>query len=170
MSFCSSCGQPVEPGDRFCTSCGVARVPHQMVPGAVETDVAPEGHQQPSAQEQVRWTKTVLGMTSDYFVTPDGAGQEASQATSNLNTGVTVAGAVPGSLTATGAGLINKGRENDFIRWDEARSVTLNPKKKTVTVTRKTLILPIRLYCTDEIYDRVAGFIRTRVDPAIIRE
>ena len=65
--------------------------------------------------------------------------------------------------------MIAKSRENDMIRWDETKKVALNSKKKTVTVTRKSLIFPIRLYCTDSNYDEVAAFIRKHVDPALIK-
>ena len=66
--------------------------------------------------------------------------------------------------------MIVKSRENDFIRWNETRSVALNRKKKTVTVTRKSLIFPIRLYCTEENYEQVAAFIRQHVNPVLIKE
>ena len=120
--------------------------------------------------DEIRWTNKVLGMTSDYFVNREGAGQEASKTTSKVNTGIAVAGTLLGSLSSAGAGMLAKSRENDFIRWDESRSVALNRKKKTVTVTRKSLVFPIRLYCTDENYDQVAAYIRKNVNPAIIKE
>ncbi len=116
------------------------------------------------------------GLTSARFYVrllcgePRGAGQAASKKTSDVNTGLAVAGTLLGSLSTAGAGILAKSREDDFIRWDESRSVALNRKKKTVTVTRKSLIFPIRLYCTDKNYDQVVAFIRKNVDPALIKE
>jgi hypothetical protein len=86
-----------------------------------------------------------------------------------LNTGLSVAGALLGSLTAAGAGMITKGQEDLFIGWDEARSVALNPGKKTVTVTRKSFVFPVRLYCTEENYVQVEAFIREHVNPDLIK-
>lgn len=157
MPFCSSCGQQLTENDRFCTSCGTP----------VGPAAAPE--QPPESLDEIRWTSKVLGMASDFFVNSKGAGQEASKTASRVTTAATVGGSLLGSLTAAGAGMLAKSRENDFIRWDEARSVALNPKKKTVTVTRKSQVFPIRLYCTEENYDKVAAFIRKHVDPALIK-
>ena len=134
----------------------------------MEPVVIPESPQK--TQDEIRWTNKVLGFTSDYFVNPEGAGQAASKKTSDVNTGIAVAGGLLGSLSAAGGGILAKSREDDFIRWDESRSVALNRKKKTVTVTRKSLVFPIRLYCTDENYDQVAAYIRKNVNPAIIKE
>lgn len=158
MRFCTSCGQQLADTDRFCTSCGASQEP-------VDTP-APA----PASPDEIRWTNKVLGFTSDYYVTPEGAGQAASKKTSSVNTGIAVAGGLLGSLSAAGGGILAKSREDDFIRWDESRSVALNRKKKTVTVTRKSLIFPIRLYCTDENYEQVAAFIKKSVDPALIKE
>lgn len=109
-------------------------------------------------------------MTWDFYVNREGGGMRASSGTSNLTTGLTVAGALLGSLSAAGGGLLAKSRENEFISWDDARTVTLNAKKKTVTITRKSLVFPIRLYCTDAIYPQVEGYIRKYVNPALIKE
>ncbi|HPH34435.1 MAG TPA: zinc ribbon domain-containing protein [Methanoregulaceae archaeon] len=158
MPFCTSCGQQLSQTDRFCTSCGAPA-------GPLTEPVTP-----PESPAEIRWTNKVLGMASDYFVNRDGAGQEASKTASKVTTAATVGGALLGSLTAAGAGMIAKSREDDFIRWAESRSVALNRKKKTVTVTRKSLVFPIRLYCTDENYEQVVAFIRKHVDPAIIKE
>lgn len=158
MPFCTSCGQQLADTDRFCTSCGAPMEP------------ADKPAPSPADTKEIRWTNSVLGMTSDFFVNLEGAGQEASKKTSNVNTGIAVAGGLLGSLSAAGGGMIVKSRENDFIRWNETRSVALNRKKKTVTVTRKSLIFPIRLYCTEENYEQVAAFIRQHVNPVLIKE
>ncbi|HOU80504.1 MAG TPA: zinc ribbon domain-containing protein [Methanoregulaceae archaeon] len=165
MLFCTSCGQELTAADRFCTSCGAPAGP-LTAPVMPVTQASPP----PASQDEIRWTNKVLGFTSDYFVNPEGAGQAASKKTSDVNTGLAVAGTLLGSLSTAGAGILAKSREDDFIRWDESRSVALNRKKKTVTVTRKSLIFPIRLYCTDENYDQVVAFIRKNVDPALIEE
>jgi len=157
MRFCTSCGQQLTDADRFCTSCGAPLEPVNMPPP-------------PTSPTEIRWANKVLGMASDFFVNLEGAGQEASKTTSNVNTGLAVAGSLLGSLSAAGGGILAKSRENDFIRWDESRSVALNRKKKTVTVTRKSLIFPIRLYCTDDNYEQVAAFIREHVNPALVKE
>jgi hypothetical protein len=88
--------------------------------------------QSPSRQDQdeIRWTAKVLGMASDFYVNTEGAGQEASKTTSTVNTGLAVGGSLLGSFTAAGAGILAKSRENDFISWDETRTVALNKKKK----------------------------------------
>lgn len=158
MPFCSSCGQPLSEDDRFCTSCGAPR----------DTGALPA--QEAQSPDEIRWTNKVLGMASDFYVNSEGAGQGASMASSAVNTTATVGGALLGSLTAAGAGILAKSREDDFIRWDESRTVALDKKKKTVTVTRKSLVFPIRLYCTDENYEQVAAYIRSHVDKALIKE
>jgi hypothetical protein len=131
---------------------------------------SPPATPSPEIADEIRWTNKVLGMASDFFVNVEGAGQEASKKTSSVNTGIAVAGGLLGSLSAAGGGILAKSREDDFIRWDQSRSVALNRKKKTITVTRKSLIFPIRLYCTDENYEQVATFIKKNVDPALIKE
>jgi hypothetical protein len=162
MPFCTSCGQQLAATDRFCTSCGAP----------LEPVVTPSPPATPSSEipDEIRWTNKVLGFTSDYFANREGAGQAASKKTSDVNTGLAVAGTLLGSLSAAGGGILAKSREDDFIRWDESRSVALNRKKKTVTVTRKSLVFPIRLYCTDENYEQVVAFIRKYVDHALIKE
>ncbi len=158
MPFCTSCGHQLTAADRFCTACGAP-----MNPGAASGPP-------PESPAEIRWTNKVFGMTSDYFVNTEGAGQEASKKKSNVNTGIAVAGSILGSLSAAGGGLIEMSRENEFIRWNETRSIAFNQKKKTVTVTRKSLIFPIRLFCTDENYEQVVTFIRKHVDPGLIKE
>ncbi|HNY89095.1 MAG TPA: zinc ribbon domain-containing protein [Methanoregulaceae archaeon] len=165
MPFCTSCGQELTPADRFCTSCGAPAGP-LTAPVLPVTQASPP----PASQDEIRWTNKVLGMASDFFVNAEGAGQEASKKTSSVNTGIAVVGGLLGSLSAAGGGILAKSREDDFIRWDESRSVALNRKKKTVTVTRKSLIFPIRLYCTNENYEQVVAFIKKNVDPALIKE
>ena len=157
MPFCGFCGEHRNDGDRFCTSCGADS----------ESNGAPL--LQPQSTTEIRWTNKVFGFTSDFYVNFQGAGQQASKATSQLNTGLSVAGALLGSLTAAGAGMIAKGQEDLFIGWDEARSVALNPGKKTVTVTRKSFVFPVRLYCTEENYVQVEAFIREHVNPDLIK-
>ena len=191
MPFCTFCGQKLNDSDRFCTSCGAPRDAEKTPPSSPEdheglqssllqnkeidqSSPLPDKEivQSSSSQVQgeIRWTAKVLGMASDFFVNLEGAGQEASKMTSNVNTGLAVGGTLLGSFAAAGAGILAKSRENDFIRWDETRTVALNRKKKTVTVTRKSLVFPIRLYCTDENYEQVAAFIRQHVDKPLIKE
>jgi hypothetical protein len=157
MPYCPNCGSPVNDDDRFCSSCGAPRVSDSPPP-----QITPE-------PEEIRWTNTVFMITSDYYVNREGGGLAASSGSSNLTTGITVAGALLGSMTAAGAGMIAKSRENDFIAWNDARSVALNSKKKTVTITRKSLVFPIRLYCTDANYQQVEAYIRKYVNPSLIK-
>ena len=157
MSFCTSCGQQVDASERFCTACGAVRKQD-------ETKLP-----QPADPGELRWTNKVFGFTAEYYVNPEGAGLQASKTTGDLNTGITVAGILLGSLNAAGAGMIAKGQESQFIGWDESRSIAFNKKKKTVTVTRKSFVFPVRLYCTGENYEQVASFIREHVNPDLVR-
>ncbi|HUU75694.1 MAG TPA: zinc-ribbon domain-containing protein [Methanoregulaceae archaeon] len=186
--FCTSCGAPRDPGKTRASPPQDQKKAQSPLPQGEDTvqssSLQDEGKiqsplpqdedtvQSPSPQDQdeIRWTAKVLGMASDFFVNTEGAGQEASKKTSDVNTGIAVGGTLLGSLTAAGAGILAKSRENDFIRWDETRTVALNNKKKTVTVTRKSLVFPIRLYCTGENYKQVVKFIRQHVKKALIKE
>jgi len=157
MAFCTSCGQPVDDREPFCTSCGAFQKPDGIRPPL------------PQGPPELRWTNRVFGFTADYYVNLQGAGQQASKATGSVNTGITIAGILLGSMSAAGAGMIAKGQETQFISWDEARSVAFNPRKKTMTVTRKSFVFPVRLYCTEDNYELVAAFIREHVNPALIK-
>jgi hypothetical protein len=186
--FCTFCGAPREhvinppslPQDKEKIEPSPPQDPEktQPLPPQNQKDIQPSESQYqedmrplpPQARDEIRWTAKVLGMASDFFVNTEGAGQAASKTTSNVNTGLAVGGSLLGSFAAAGAGILAKSRENDFIRWDETRSVALNTKKKTVTVTRKSLVFPIRLYCTAENYEQVAIFIRQHVDNALVKE
>jgi|GEM_PF-1161414 hypothetical protein len=172
MPFCTNCGSTINPDHKFCSSCGTPTGINSATKNNPEVVTIPSSGENEAYQpisDEIRWTNSVLGMKSDYFVNKEGAGLAAASSTSAMTTGITAAGVLLGSMTAAGAGMLVKSRETDFIAWDNARSVALNAKKKTVTVTRKSFIAPIRLYCLEENYRSVEDFIRQNVNPAIVK-
>jgi hypothetical protein len=65
--FCSSCGKPVEPGDKFCGSCGgtlkVTAAPlASTIPAAPQATPAPHSAPQPAAAPPVNTGEAVIGV------------------------------------------------------------------------------------------------------------
>lgn len=174
MPFCTNCGSPINPDHKYCSSCGSPTgVNNPTIKSNPEQKIAPSSESEKDisqpVSDEIRWTNSVLGMKSDYYLNKEGAGLAAASSTRTMTTGITAAGVLLGSMTAAGAGMLAKSRENDFISWSNARSVALNAKKKTVTITRKSFIAPIRLYCLEENYKLIEDFIRRNVNPAIVK-
>ncbi|MDH7511260.1 MAG: hypothetical protein QHH04_09510 [Methanolinea sp.] len=121
--------------------------------------------------EEIRWTAKVWPLyAADFVVSSRGVGQSASKSTKKLNTGLAIGGILTGSPTAVGAGMIVKGREDQSIEWNEVRSITVDHRKRTITVRRKSLVFPIRLYCTEENFGEVLSMVRRFAPPGTLRE
>ncbi len=71
--------------------------------------------------------------------------------------GVTAAGgAVLGSASAAGAGLLALSDTAAFIAWEDAAGIAVDPKRRTVLVRRNTFFKPIRLYCSAADFEMIA--------------
>jgi hypothetical protein len=82
MPFCGFCGEQINVGDRFCSFCGEA------IESCVTSPLLPQNN------TEIRWINKILGFSADYYVNLQGAGQQVSKASKQLNTGLSVVGAL----------------------------------------------------------------------------
>jgi hypothetical protein len=88
-----------------------------------------------------------------------GVGYAAGTTTAKINS-VLLAGAILiSSLGTTGAVLLDTSSERGFIRWNEVRTIRINPNERFIFVRPRWLIHLIRLYCTAENFLIVLVFV-----------
>ena len=74
-----------------------------------------------------------------------------------------VLGVFSGKPGVAGAGLLATGQESMQIRWRGVFKAVFNDRRRTIALRnawRKILVI----YCTEENYDRVAGFVKTQME------
>ncbi len=109
------------------------------------------------------------GPEAQFAITPEGVGYSAGATIKKLNRLITIGSATGGSLTGTGAGLMNIARETDMIMWNEVRSISFQNRERTVVVYRKSIIHPIMLACTAENFEKVRELISQYAPPGTIK-
>lgn len=100
------------------------------------------------------------GLTTEFAVTPEGIGYRAGKESELINRATLAGTALGGSLAGAGGSMINISREMDFMRWDEVRSITVYPRERSLVFSRKWLIFPFALYCTQENFEKVKALAR----------
>jgi len=90
-----------------------------------------------------------------FAVSPEGVLYEAEERERRINRLVSVAGAVAGSATTTGAGLLASSREELLVPWDEIRRVVTYPRQCVISL-RNSWRVVLRLHVPPELYAQVA--------------
>lgn len=104
-----------------------------------------------------------------FAITPEGVGYSAGATLKKLNRLLVVGSASGGSLSGTGAAMMNISRETDTIKWDDVRSITFQDRERTILIYRKIIIQPIFLACTEQNYETAKNLIYTYARPETIK-
>lgn len=91
-----------------------------------------------------------------FTVSPEGVLYEAEERERRMNRLVAVAGAVAGSATTAGAGLLASSREELLVPWDEIRRVVTYPRQRVISL-RNSWRVVLRLHVPRELYPQVAA-------------
>lgn len=87
-----------------------------------------------------------------FIIDSDGAAYLPGKDAQKMTGTMAVLGILSGNVTAAGAGLLARGQASGGIRWKEVKSVRLIPDEKKIYITRKALVNPVLICCTDETY------------------
>lgn len=100
------------------------------------------------------------GPMGGFAVGSNGIAYRAGEELEAVNRGTLLGSVVTGSLAGAGGSLINISREGEFMNWEEMQSVTADRRDRSLVVTRKSLLFPIALYCTEENFDAAIAMVR----------
>lgn len=102
------------------------------------------------------------------FILDDkGVGSKISRANSKLNKTTIVLGALIGSPTAVGAGLLASSNEETFFAWNGLHKVTVDRKRMVINIHNSWRALQ-RIYCYPENFEDVLNYVSLQVEPSII--
>lgn len=104
------------------------------------------------------------GVEMTFSLNEKGIGYEAGKRSRDINKGLAMAGAMSGSPTAAGAGMLAASRDSNFIKWEDVGSVKIHRRQRVIYVRSKMLIDPIALYCTHGNFHIVEDMVRSRVN------
>jgi len=97
-----------------------------------------------------------------YTLDSKGVGSRFTRSVSKINTMTIVLGALAGSPTVTGAGLLASSRESSFVSWDSVQKVTVDPTRRVISLHNGWRALQ-RLYCYPDNYETVHDFVKQHV-------
>jgi hypothetical protein len=109
------------------------------------------------------------GLQATFYVNHAGIGYEAGPLAKKVNRGTLILSLMSGSVKAAGTTLIAISQEENFISWEDVRSVKIYARPRVVHIRSKELINPIALYCTPETFGRVTDIISKKVSLTAIR-
>ena len=95
-----------------------------------------------------------------FTVGPKGVRYAAEQRERTINRVVMIVGALAGSPTTTGAGMIASGQEEMFVPWGEIYRVVYYPGPRVI-VLRNTWRAVLRLHLAEELYPQAADLVDT---------
>lgn len=94
------------------------------------------------------------GLAARFYVNNAGVGYEAGGPAKKISRRTLVLSLMSGSIKAAGKSLIAISQEENFISWQDVRSVKIYSRQRVIHISSKELIYPIALYCTAEILAR----------------
>jgi hypothetical protein len=108
------------------------------------------------------------GLLTEFFISPEGVAHNAGSTTRALDRVSAGGSAVLGSMSGTGAGLIAISQENNQLRWEDVRYVSVYPSVQSIVFRSRYLIGPVVLYCTKENFPHVLALVKEYA-PAVAR-
>jgi hypothetical protein len=108
------------------------------------------------------------GLLTEFFISPEGVAYKAGSTTRALDRVSAGGSAMLGSMSGTGAGLIAISQENNLLRWEEVRYVSVYPRVQSLVFRSRYLIGPVVLYCTKENFPHVLTLVKEYA-PAVAR-
>lgn len=109
------------------------------------------------------------GLSTTFFIGSKGVAHSAGSTTRSLNRASTGGSVLLGSMGGTGAGMLAMSQEENMLRWEEVRYISVFPRVRSVVLRSKYLISPVVLYCTEKNFDAVLTMIRTYAPPVATR-
>jgi len=101
----------------------------------------------------------LIGIRASFQIGRDGAGYVSGSSLRKFNRLVLLLSLMGRSPTVMGAALIGIGRESEFIRWDELRSITVYKKHRVIYLHRKSRVRPIMLFCSRKNFDDAVALV-----------
>jgi hypothetical protein len=109
------------------------------------------------------------GLAATFSVNNAGVGYEAGGPAKKISRGTLALSLMSGSINAAGTSLIAISQEENFISWQDVRSVKIYARQRVIYIRSKELISPIALYCTPENFGRVTDIIAKKVSLPFIK-
>jgi hypothetical protein len=109
------------------------------------------------------------GLAARFYVNNAGVGYEAGGPAKKISRGTLVLSLMSGSIKAAGTSLIAISQEENFISWQDVRSIKIYPRQRVIHISSKELINPIALYCTAENFGRATDIIAKKMSLSSIK-
>lgn len=109
------------------------------------------------------------GLAARFYVNNSGVGYEAGSPAKKIGRGTIALSLLSGSINAAGTSLIAISQEENFISWQDVRSVKIHTRPQVIFIRSKELISPIALYCTPENFGSVTDMIAKKVPLSVIK-
>ncbi len=111
----------------------------------------------------------ILGnrIRTSFILDDKGVGSKISKANSEINKATMGLGALVGSPTTVGAGLLASSREESFFAWSGLHKVTVDRKCRVISIHNSWRALQ-RIYCYPENFEDVLNYVSLQVDPSIL--
>ncbi|WAC05238.1 MAG: hypothetical protein OS112_01020 [Methanoregula sp.] len=109
------------------------------------------------------------GLAARFYVNNAGVGYEAGSPAKKISRGTLVLSLMSGSINAAGTSLVAVSQEENFIPWQDVRSVKIYARQRVIYIRSKELISPIALYCPQENFSRVTDMIAKKVSLPFIK-
>jgi hypothetical protein len=106
------------------------------------------------------------GFRMTFALTTDGVHSVAGKATEAMSTAAVVGGALAGSMSTVGAGLLATSEKHVVIAYGEVKKVTTSAARGFILVKGGFLDKPIGLYCTPDGYAFALRILRERCTAA----
>lgn len=100
------------------------------------------------------------GYDATFAVSEKGVGFAGGETMKKVNDTLAIASILTGNPGVAGAGLANYGTEQNFIRWQEIRSITVSKSDNYILIRPQSLVHPIPLYCTKDNFFQVLGILK----------
>lgn len=92
-----------------------------------------------------------------YFgVSEDGIGWAPGSREARINAAVAGIGALAGSASTAGAGLLAQANQQGLFEWSEVRRLKVHPRQRVISAMNSWRVV-IRLYCPPELFDEVVS-------------
>ena len=110
------------------------------------------------------------GLEASYLLSERGIHFAMGRRSRDVADAVAVVGALAGSATTAGAGLLARSEQEADITWREIRRVRVVEKARYVEVRGRLLSKPIGIYCTPENFEAVREIVRIRASASSSRD
>ena len=109
------------------------------------------------------------GLAAKFYVNNAGVGYEAGSPAKKISHGTLILSLMSGLITAAGTSLIAISQEENFISWQDVRSVKIYSRQRIIHISSKELLNPIAVYCTEENFGRASDIIAKKVSLSSIK-